>query len=103
MKKLLMASVMIFVFAGVVSAAPFLMSNPQDGVIGYTITGDAYFVNPIAAQADGSLKTDLADVPNGTHSLTVAACNLWGCGATVPFVFIKTVPTATAGLKVVAK
>ena len=62
------------------------------------------FGEPVSfvAQADGSLKYDLASVPNGTYTLTVAACNMWGFSSTAPFSFSKQIPSAPAGLRIVA-
>jgi hypothetical protein len=82
-------------------AAPFLVTDPQAGVVGYEITGLGEPVS-FVAQADGSLKYDLASVNNGTYTLTVAACNMWGCSSTAPFGFSKQVPSAPAGLRIVA-
>ena len=83
------------------NAAPFLVCDPQSGVVGYEITGLGDKINFIAQQ-DGSLKYDLALVQNGTYTLTVAACNMWGCSSTAPFQFSKQVPSAPAGLRIVA-
>ena len=82
-------------------AAPFLVTDPQSGVVGYEITGLGEPVSYIA-QPDGSLKYDLASVNNGTYTLTVAACNMWGCSSTAPFSFSKQIPSAPAGLRIVA-
>ena len=82
-------------------AAPFLVTDPQSGVVGYEITGLGEPVT-FVAQADGSLKYDLASVNNGTYTLTVAACNMWGCSSTAPFSFSKQIPSAPAGLRIVA-
>ena len=83
--------------------APFLVCDPQAGVVGYEITG----LNPetvtFVAQPDGSLKYDLSSVNSGTYTLTVAACNMWGCSAaTAADPFTKAVPSAPAGLRIVA-
>lgn len=100
MKKLLL--VMAFMLLASTSfAAPFLVTDPQSGVVGYEITGLGEPVSYIA-QPDGSLKYDLASVNNGTYTLTVAACNMWGCSSTAPFGFSKQVPSAPAGLRIVA-
>jgi hypothetical protein len=40
--------------------SPFLVCDPQAGVTYYTITGDSFFTGNIPAQADGSIKKDLA-------------------------------------------
>ena len=100
MKKLLL--VMAFMLLASTSfAAPFLVTDPQSGVVGYEITGLATPVN-FVAQPDGSLKYDLASVNSGTYTLTVAACNMWGCSSTAPFGFSKQIPSAPAGLRIVA-
>ena len=102
MKKLLIV-IAVLLFATSASAAPFLVCNPQEGVVGYEITG----LNPetvtFVAQPDGSLKYDLSSVNSGTYTLTVAACNMWGCSAaTAADPFTKAVPSAPAGLRIVA-
>lgn len=84
------------------NAAPFLVCDPQSGVVGYEITGLGEPVS-FVAQPDGSLKYDLSSVNSGTYTLTVAACNVWGCSSTVPFVFNKAVPAAPAGLRIAAE
>ena len=101
MKKLMMLVVGLVFLGGTAFAAPFLVTDPQSGVVGYEITGLGEPVT-FVAQADGSLKYDLASVNNGTYTLTVAACNMWGCSSTAPFGFSKQVPSAPAGLRIVA-
>ena len=104
-KKSMLTAAVLTAFALLVAfkayAAPFLVCDPQAGVVGYEITG---FGEPVSfvAQPDGSLKYDLASVQNGTYTLTVAACNVWGCSSTAPFSFSKQVPSAPAGLRIVA-
>lgn len=80
-------------------AAPFLVCNPQEGVAGYEITGLGEPVT-FVAQPDGSLKYDLSSVNSGTYTLTVAACNVWGCSSTAPFGFSKQAPSVPAGLRI---
>jgi hypothetical protein len=85
------------------NAAPFLVCDPQSGVVGYEITGLGEPVS-FVAQPDGSLKYDLASLPNGSYSGSVAACNMWGCGpATAIAPFVKAVPLAPAGVRLVEK
>lgn len=85
-------------------AAPSLVCDPQAGVTYYKITGDAYWTASVPAQADGSVRTDLAGIPSGTHSIKVAACKndpLWGeqCSAAIPFDFTRpTVPGAPTNM-----
>jgi hypothetical protein len=102
MKKLLL--VMAFMLLASTSfAAPFLVCDPQSGVVGYEITGLGEPVS-FVAQPDGSLKYDLASLPNGSYSGSVAACNMWGCGpATAIAPFVKAVPLAPAGVRLVEK
>jgi hypothetical protein len=81
--------------------APFLVCDPQAGVTLYRITLDPFFIVPIPAQPDGSLKVDLVGIPSGTHSIAVAACKgdpVWGevCSATSPFSFVKPTGASTA-------
>lgn len=94
---ILAAFTLLIVFKA--NAAPFLVTDPQSGVVGYEITGLGEPVT-FVAQPDGSLKYDLAPVQNGTYTLTVAACNVWGCSSTAPFSFSKQVPSAPAGLRI---
>ena len=101
MKKLLIV-IAVLLFATSASAAPFLVCDPQAGVVGYEITGLGEPVS-FVAQPDGSLKYDLSSVNSGTYTLTVAACNMWGCSAaTAADPFTKAVPSAPAGLRIVA-
>ena len=101
MKKLFLV-LAIVLMASASWAAPFLVCDPQEGVIGYTLTG--LTDDTIAAQADGSLKYDLASLPNGTYEVTVAACNIWRCGEPAdPFPIKKQLPVAPAGLRIVAE
>jgi hypothetical protein len=100
MKTLL--SIALILIATTVFATPFLVSDPNpSGVTRYEFTGDAFF-QTIASQADGSLRYDLAGIPNGNHSITVRACNeLWGCSVTVPFEFNAERPNAPSNLRLV--
>ena len=102
MKKLILIAAILFLAAPAFSA-PFLVCDPQAGVVGYEITGLVGEPISFVAQADGSLKYDLAAIQNGTYTLTVAACNVWGCSSTVPFVFNKAIPAAPAGLRIAAE
>jgi hypothetical protein len=101
MKKLILILAILFLAAPAFSA-PFLVTDPQAGVVGYEITGLGEPVT-FVAQADGSLKYDLASVNSGTYTLTVAACNMWGCSSTAPFGFSKQVPAAPVGLRIAAE
>lgn len=101
MKKTLLV-IAFMLLSSAAFAAPFIVCDPQEGVIGYDITGLPGGTVSYIAQADGSIKYDLAAVPNDTYTMTVAACNVWGCSSTAPFSFSKQVPSAPAGLRIVA-
>lgn len=100
MKKLLMV-IAILLFAAPAWSAPYLICDPQTGVVGYTLAGIT--TESIAAQTDGSLKYDLSSIAAGTYNVQVSACNVWGCSVAVPFVFTKALPTAPAGVRLLAK
>ena len=98
MKTLL--SIALILIATTVFASPFLVSDPQSGVTSYQLTG--WSETTVTAQADGSLRMDVADAVQGTtYNMTVAACNIWGCSVTVPFVLQKQLPVAPSQLRLV--
>lgn len=100
MKTLL--SIALILIATTVFATPFLISDPQSGVTSYQITG--WSETNVTAQADGSLRMDVADAVQGTtYNLTIAACNVWGCSSTVPFAFGKQLPSAPSQLRLVGQ
>jgi hypothetical protein len=100
MKRMLLALVMVLAMAGMVGAAPFLICDPQAGVTYYSITGDPYWTASVPAQGDGSLRTDLATIPVGAHTIQVVACNIWGCSTPSPFTFSKSVPALPVNTRV---
>jgi hypothetical protein len=72
-------------------AQPYLVCDPQAGVATYQFTGQP---SPLPAttpaQADGSLKLDMATTPTGTYTIQVKACNaVWGCSSSTPFMFTR--------------
>jgi hypothetical protein len=83
MRNMALAGALVLLLAGTAFGAPYLVSDPQEGVVGYEIKGLGNTVTYIA-QADGSLKYDLATLPAGDYAATIAACNIWGCGDSVP-------------------
>ena len=79
MKTLL--SIALILIATTVFATPYLVCDPQSGVTSYQLTG--WSETTVTAQADGSLRMDVADAVQGTtYNLTIAACNVWGCSTT---------------------
>jgi hypothetical protein len=107
MKKLfcVLAFGLLLTFVGNVYATPFIVCNPQAGVQFYKITGDPFWTANVTAQTDGSIKTDIAGISSGSHSINVAACitdTSFGevCSATAPFTFVKPAgPTAPVNLR----
>lgn len=93
MKKIALIFI-ILLFAAVAHATPYLVCDPQDGVTGYEIVDNGNPVVVVDAQADGSLRYDLAEIAKGEHSYSVKACNMWGCSEASGIVIIKTVPQA---------
>jgi hypothetical protein len=81
--------------------SPFLVCDPQAGVTYYTITGDPFFTGNIPAQADGSIKKDLAGIPAGTHTIQAVACSeLWGCSTPSPFSLSSASPVSPGALRI---
>lgn len=83
-------------------ANPFLVCDPQSGVESYLVR-EAGVETEVLAQADGSIKMDLASVTIGSHTYEVAAKNIWGVSPYVPFSFSRTVPIGPAGLQLQAR
>ena len=97
MKKILVIGMILF--ATSVFASPFLVSDPASGVTFYKITGLPW-IDVVPAQADGSLKTDVALSPLGVNNVKVSACisdPTWGeaCSADVNFTYTRPAPPAT--------
>lgn len=98
--KLIVLAIGIILFASVSFASPFLVCDPQTGVDHYKLTGPAWVPTSTPAQADGSLKMDVASSAVGLNSLTVAACindPVWGelCSVAIPFVYTRPAPPVT--------
>jgi len=99
MKKIIF--IILFCIAPLVLyASPFLVCDPQSGVESYRFTGDTFF-NTITAQADGSLRYDLAGIPMGEHQINVSACNMWGCSTATFFEFSARIPNVPSQLRLV--
>jgi hypothetical protein len=97
MKKLLIVAFILY--ATNAMASPFLVSDPASGVTFYKITGLPW-IDVVPAQADGSLKTDVALSPLGVNNVKVSACisdPTWGeaCSADVGFTYTRPAPPAT--------
>jgi len=106
MKKILLIVLAMMFVASSVFASPFLVCDPQTGVTSYQLTGPAWVPTaPVAAQADGSIKLDVATASVGANSLTVKACKndpIWGvmCSDAIPFQFVRPAsPSSPANTK----
>lgn len=90
--------IVFVLFATIVSAAPWLVCDPQAGVTSYNVTGQSFAPTVQPAIADGSIKMDLASAPSGETALLVSACfvdSIWGryCSVSTPFTLTRpTVP-----------
>ena len=103
MKKAMVLAMALVLAAGIAMAAePYIVCSPQEGVIGYQITGAPAGTVPenIAAFTDGSIKFSTLNLPDGTYALKVAACNMWGCGEAADLGFTKARPAKPAGLRI---
>ena len=99
MKKILlivlaMACMGVLLYVPTSFASPFLVCDPQTGVTSYQLTGPPWVPMSASAQADGSIKLDIATASVGANSLTLKACitdPVWGvlCSDAVPFDFIR--------------
>lgn len=97
LSKLLAVAGLFILLAVTVYASPFLACDPQEGVTYYQLTGWTQATEP--AQADGSIKLDVATAQVGTTPLTVKACKtdaVWGvlCSEAVPFDLTRPSPLA---------
>jgi hypothetical protein len=106
MKKILFVLAMVLM-ASQAWANPFIVCDPQTGVTHYKVTGAAWVVSPVTAQADGSIRMDIVSAPVGTSNLNFSACindPVWGeqCSVTSPFSFTKPgTPATSTGVKLV--
>ena len=104
MKKLIVLGIILFATSAM--ASPYLVSDPAVGVTYYKITGLPWITEAVTAQADGSLKADVALSPIGVNNITASACisdPIWGeaCSAGVNFTYTRPqVPATIKGIKV---
>jgi hypothetical protein len=99
--KLLAVLTVLLLLVGSAQAAPFLGCDayPAEGAkpTYYIITGAAWIPAIVPAQADGSIKMDVAQAAPGITPLVVKACMsdpTWGevCSTTVPFDLVRPSP-----------
>ena len=105
MKKILLVVVLLLV-ATSSYATPYLMCDPQAGVTSYKVTGLSFVTADVPAQADGSIRLDVAQSPVGVNAITVSACvsdALWGksCSASSPFTYTRpSLPVGSKNLRI---
>ena len=68
-------------------AAPFLVCDPQTGVVSYNLDIDGTIVPPIVAEPDGSIHYDLVGMSAGPHVFKAQAIGQggWPSDWTLPF------------------
>ena len=100
MKRIPLMIIVMIMIAGIGNASPFLICDPQTGVTSYQLTGPAWVPTiPIPAQADGSIKMDVAAANVGANAITIKACKtdpIWGELCSVPFDYSFTRPASPA-------
>ena len=93
--RAILAVLIFLAMAASAQAAPFVICDPQTGVTFYKLTGPAWVPATVPAQADGSIKWDIAVASVGATTITAAACKtdaIWGeqCSAySPPFTFTR--------------
>ena len=77
MRKLFL-TLIILLFPAFCFGAPFLVCDPQAGVISYNLDVDGAIVTGISAQPDGSIHYDLVGMVVGPHSFKAQAIGQGG-------------------------
>ena len=65
--KTIFLTLIILLFPVFCLAAPFLICDPQAGIISYNLDVDGAIISGIPAQPDGSIHWDLAHMSSGPH------------------------------------
>jgi hypothetical protein len=99
----ILAALIILGIVAVCLASPWLVSDPQATVTSYTISGDTELNGTVTAQADGSLRKDLAGISAKSHTISVTCSNSWGTSTATPFTFTSGVPSAPGNIHIIAQ
>jgi len=96
---------LILIFFSVTNAraAPFLICDPQTNVTHYIVTIDGVTTtSPAFDLGDGKvrLSVDLKDSPEGEHTCSIKAANLWDESDPVPFVFTRAGPDVLVNVRI---
>ena len=95
----------LLVLAGISHASPFLVCDPQAGVVSYEVeirdNGNVAMVGIVAAEPDTTLRYDLAGITNGVYTAYVKAGNLWGWSDASTFGFIVEICSPPANLRII--
>ena len=96
LETILGIAILVFILLGVyavVEASPFLVATkPATGTTEWYQCTGLWFpaTDQILPISTGDFKIDMANCPAGTFTVTIKACNVWGCGPdSDPFTFIK--------------
>jgi len=80
---------------------PFLVCDPQEGVTYYDLEINGTMTEGIPAEADGSIKYDLAGITEGDYTVRARCYNLWEVSDwSLPLDFTKAVPGKPTSLRV---
>lgn len=101
MKKTLILILMLVLFPVFCFAAPFLVCDPQVAVDKYILEINTVEMPELAAEADGSVRYDLAGIAEGDFIVRLKAGNIWGWSSySVPLSFTKALPQTPLNLHV---
>jgi hypothetical protein len=83
MKAIWIVIILLLVLTTICLARPFLVCDPDVNATRYNVSGLGMLsYSSVPAQAGGSIKYDLATLPNGTYYVNVRACNSFACSST---------------------
>lgn len=104
MKRIILIIFFICLLPLPVFSAPFLVCDANADVDWYVVEVDGVELPGVLdAEADGSLRFDLASITVGGHSIRILAGNMWGQSVySELFPFAKTLPVVPENLRLIA-